>query len=368
MGSALSKRLSHTPKITVLMPVYNGERYLRQAMESILGQSFTDFEFLIFNDGSTDESAEIVRSYKDLRIRFLENESNKGLIATLNAGIAISRGEYIARMDCDDVSLPNRLEKQVAYMDQHPHIGISGTWFKTFGGSQSVTVRLPTDPMQIRCASFFNSCIGHPTAMMRRAILDLHKLKFDINYRDAEDYAFWVEALKCTKLGNLGEVHLLYRQHDEQVSVRHLHDQIEALHKTRRELLATLGVEANHVEYELHSFLAAPTLDAVCSMSQDKYLMFMDIGPEWLRKLYIANSKLGAYPQPFFSQMLLGRWLIFSAQLAVVRGPSQVKWTRLYSLLDMLRLERGHTLQYLSALLFTVFTGAIDRLICRRLY
>ena len=114
------------PKVTVLMPVYNCEKYLRESIESILNQTFKDFEFLIINDGSSDKSAEIVESYNDNRINFVQNEKNIGLAASLNRGLDIAKGEYIARMDADDISLPERLEKQVRFMETNPQIGICG--------------------------------------------------------------------------------------------------------------------------------------------------------------------------------------------------------------------------------------------------
>ena len=112
------------PEITVLMPVYNGEKYLRPAIESILNQTFSDFEFLIINDGSTDNSESIILSYKDERIRYVKNENNLKLIKTLNKGIDLARGKYIARMDADDISLPTRLEREIEYMESHPECGL----------------------------------------------------------------------------------------------------------------------------------------------------------------------------------------------------------------------------------------------------
>ena len=118
------------PKITVLMPVYNGEKYLRESVDSILNQTFTDFELLIINDGSTDSSMEILNSYSDSRIRIVTNEVNLRLIKTLNKGIDLATGEYIARMDCDDIADPKRLEIQLQYMEKHPDVAVCGTGVK----------------------------------------------------------------------------------------------------------------------------------------------------------------------------------------------------------------------------------------------
>ena len=127
-------------KATVLMPVYNAEKYVAEAIDSILNQTFNDFEFLIINDGSTDNSLDIIKSYDDPRITIINNETNLGLSHTLNKGIELARGEYIIRMDADDISLSIRLEKQIEFMDSNQHIGICGSWIQTFdkSGNQSI--------------------------------------------------------------------------------------------------------------------------------------------------------------------------------------------------------------------------------------
>ena len=118
------------PTVTVLLSVYNGERYLRESIESILNQTFTDFEFLIINDGSTDDSRRIISSYDDPRIQLIDNEQNIGLSQSLNKGLKLARGTYIARQDADDISEPERLAKQVSYMDRNPHIALLGSWYR----------------------------------------------------------------------------------------------------------------------------------------------------------------------------------------------------------------------------------------------
>ena len=115
------------------MTVHNGEKHLSEAIDGILNQTFKDFEFLVIDDGSTDGSADIIQSYKDVRIRFISNGKNLSVPVSLNMGLNLARGEYIARMDCDDISLPQRLEKQVQFMDANPEVGVCGTWLETFG-------------------------------------------------------------------------------------------------------------------------------------------------------------------------------------------------------------------------------------------
>ncbi len=119
--------MSENPKVSVIMSVYNGDKYLREAIESILNQTFTDFEFIIVNDGSTDNSLEIIESYDDERIKTINNKKNIGLTKSLNKALKFAKGKYIARQDADDVSLPNRFEKQVEYLDSHPEVALVGT-------------------------------------------------------------------------------------------------------------------------------------------------------------------------------------------------------------------------------------------------
>jgi len=200
------------PTLTVLMPVYNGEKYLRESIESILEQTFTDFDFLIVDDGSTDNSALIINSYNDTRIKYLKNEKNLGIVHSLNRGLDLATGDYIARMDCDDISLPNRLEKQVLFMEGNPDIGISGTWVQIFGEQSNNAVwKYPYDPKEISYALLFNSVLAHPSVIIRMSFLKNYGLRYDPEYIYAEDYNLWVVADNYFKLANIPEVLLKYR-------------------------------------------------------------------------------------------------------------------------------------------------------------
>jgi len=146
------------PTVSVLMPVFNGEQFLRPAMNSILNQTFTDFEFIIVDDGSTDHSREILNSYTDSRVRLICNESNIGLTDSLNRGLEAASGNYIARMDQDDISLPERLAKQVAFMDSHPEVGVCGTWAKDIDQTDSTTPGHSSDNPMLLKASLNRFC------------------------------------------------------------------------------------------------------------------------------------------------------------------------------------------------------------------
>jgi len=184
--------MSKLPRVSVLMPVYNAGIYLSEAIESILNQSFQDFEFLIINDGSTDNSENTILSYQDNRIRYICNEQNIKLIATLNKGIELCKGDYIVRMDADDISLPQRIEKQVAYLDAHPDIGLCGSWFENFGEHvPTQIVKYLPDDTSIRIRHLYQTHIAHPTAVLRSSVLKLNHLNFDKAFIHGEDYHFW---------------------------------------------------------------------------------------------------------------------------------------------------------------------------------
>lgn len=155
------------PLVTVLMSVFNGEKYLREAIDSILTQTFSDFEFLIINDASTDRSREIILSYLDPRIRLIDNEENIGLTRSLNKGIDLAKGKYIARMDADDVSMPERLEKQVRFMEENPDIAVLGSWAYGIDGTGRINAefRTPICEEIIFKDLFFSNPLIHGSVM-----------------------------------------------------------------------------------------------------------------------------------------------------------------------------------------------------------
>lgn len=212
--------MNQNPKVTVLMSVYNGERFLREAIESILHQTFTDFEFLIINDGSTDQSRDIILSYQDPRIRLIDNDCNIGLTKSLNKGIDLARGEYIARMDADDVSLPERLEKQYQFITRHTDyavIGGCGAWMD----EQSMV----TGDIQMLCEFddllrhiFWGNILMHPSVFMEKGVVTIVG-KYDDTFIYAQDYDLWFRILaQKKKFYNLPDCLLHYRVHQNAIS------------------------------------------------------------------------------------------------------------------------------------------------------
>lgn len=216
--------------ISVIMPVYNGENYLKESIESILNQSYKNFEFIIINDGSVDYSSNIIKKYmeKDDRIIFIDRK-NKGLVESLNDGIRLAKGEYIARMDCDDISLDKRFEKQVKFLVDNPSIDIVGAYIEVIGDkSNSDKVEAWFNQKWSNNESLLRSTegsiIAHPTAMIRSRVIK--ELKGYRNlYSRMEDDDLWVRCLKCgSKIDIIDEQLLKYRIHNNSKSVRDISD------------------------------------------------------------------------------------------------------------------------------------------------
>ena len=194
----------NNPKISVLMPVYNAEKFLKEAIDSILNQTFKDFEFLIINDGSTDNSKKIILSYNDKRIRYFENNKNLGVAGTLNKGLRLARTELIARMDADDISLPNRFELQYKEMQRGKKIAVLASNYDVVDekGKFLYTERYAKSLEEIYYTLQFQDCLGHPTVMFRKhIILDIFN-GYDKNH-ESEDYDLWLRISSKYKISKI---------------------------------------------------------------------------------------------------------------------------------------------------------------------
>jgi len=193
------------------MPVYNGEKYLSEAIESVLAQTFTDFELLIVNDASTDNSLSIIQNYNDDRIRVIDNKFAKGIAGALNTGIDEARGDLIARMDSDDICNPDRLEIQFDYLEKNKNVDICGSWLKTFGELDGVVWKHPLNDEDIKIQMLFSCPIAHPSVIFRKNKLILHNLKYLSERNGAEDYELWVRASAFLNFANIPQELLNYR-------------------------------------------------------------------------------------------------------------------------------------------------------------
>ncbi len=223
------------------MSVFNSERYLKDAVESILSQTYKNFEFIIIDDGSSDSSLRIIKSYKDKRIRLIENKVNIGLAASLNKGLVMATGKYIARMDSDDISMPDRLERQFKYMESHPDVICYGSWARYFGSNLPKTLRIkhslhlfdtfrvPLNHNDIQASLLFWIPFVHPTVMFNASLLKINDINYNPQIRRAQDYELWSRLCFLGKCANSSKILLKYRisatnagstSHDDQLNVR----------------------------------------------------------------------------------------------------------------------------------------------------
>ncbi|EAX48431.1 glycosyl transferase, family 2 [Thermosinus carboxydivorans Nor1] len=293
-GSPADQLLSsvvRSPKVSVILPVYNCQDYLHRAIDSILGQTFTDFEFIIIDDGSSDNSLKIIEAYNDARIVLIRHEKNMGLVASLNKGIDAAQGTYIAVMHGDGISKPERLARQVEFMDCHPNIAVCGSWVETFGECAKTVWGYPIDPGLAKCSLLFRNIIAHPSVLMRRNILISEGMRYLDLYPHAEDYALWVTIAKKYDITNLPQVLLKHR-----ITSKFKQQQLAATAKIQLEQINALGITPTEQEYSLHQAISLgkfPKSDA-----------FFEAVLLWFTKLKHANLTRGYYPEPAFTYVL----------------------------------------------------------------
>jgi hypothetical protein len=288
--------MSRTPRIAVILPVHNGADFLAEAIQSVLSQTFTDRELLVIDDGSADRTPEILAGFAS-RVRVIRFPQRRGLVAALNVGISESRSEFVARMDSDDVCLPNRLQRQVDFLDANAEVGVCGTWIREFGESQHLHA-FPAEPEQIRARMFFGWAMCHPTLLIRRAMLQEHYLRYSDQFPHSEDLDLLLRASAFTKLANIPEVLLRYRVHRQQVASQHREEQRHERHALLVRQLRQVMPDATKEDETLRlamadgavGFSALPKVDA------------------WLHRLEHANGQSLRYDRDCFRRELREAW------------------------------------------------------------
>jgi len=331
------------PKITVLMSVYNGEKYLHEAIDSILNQTYKNFEFLIMNDASTDSSREIILSYDDPRIILVDNERNLGLASSLNKGIYLAKGEYIARMDADDISLSHRLQTQVDFMDNHPETGICGSGIKCFGNSEEL-IKFSTN-YEINYTLLFHNQLAHATVIMRKSLLEKFKLKYDENILYAQDYELWTRCLELFQIVNLPDVLLLYRVHSSGASVAKFTSQMNIANEIRKKMLERIGIYPTSEELAIHN--------AISNRIYEYNHIFLKKMEDWLLKLKKYNEIEKIIDISSFNQLLETMWIAACKDMAKYNAAS---------LNDLLKSSLNNNISVREKLkfLFIMFLGKIN--------
>jgi glycosyltransferase involved in cell wall biosynthesis len=285
--------------ITILMPVYNAEKYLHESINSILEQTFQEFQFLIINDGSTDNSEEIILSYSDKRINYLKNERNLGIVATMNKGLAIIDSEYIVRMDADDIAMPERLQVQKEFMDRHKEIGVSSCDYLIFGEKKEKVTLLKTDE-EIKAYMLFNSPLVHPGVIMRSSLIKENNLQYRADFPHMEDCDLWYRLKNITQFANTTKVLLKYRVSGQNVTIVHRHTANERKKEFYKLILKDLNITPTAEELAFHLGFwnnnIIPTAETIY-----KYRM-------WLDKLLKANSSTNIFSEKALKIHIENKW------------------------------------------------------------
>jgi glycosyltransferase involved in cell wall biosynthesis len=290
--------------LTVLMTVYNAGDHLADCMESILNQSYRNFSFLIIDDGSTDGSGRIARSYSDPRIKLMELPRNIGQIAAMNMGLSMIETPLIARMDADDISLPHRFARQVKFMEDHPEVGICGTYAIVFDGKKRLHWAYPCRAHDIKVKLLFECSLVHSSVMMRKEFLEKYDLKYNDQLKHSYDWELWQRAANSFDLANIPEYLVQYRIHEQSVSYRTAHHQMEAAKQLDDASLALLGLE-DHPLRKIHRDVAFDTFKA-----DNRDREFLSQTREWFDTLRAANRTHHVYDQGALNRFLKKRLFV----------------------------------------------------------
>lgn len=236
------------PKVSVIMPVYNGEKYLKEAIESILNQTATDLELIIIDDGSVDSTSNIINSFNDERIKYFKNEKNSGISFSLNRALDLACGEFIARMDADDISLPSRLETQIKYMQKNSEIEVCGCNVRLIGTDEKSWPSSESSEA-LKVDLIFNCCLAHPTVMFRKSVVQSGEARYNSAFDHMEDYELWTRLIKSHKFGCVQDVLFEYRIHPSQTTQNHDEKYIEQMSRIKRRLINDLKLEVSEEQF-----------------------------------------------------------------------------------------------------------------------
>lgn len=316
--------------VSVLMPVYNGADYIEEAINSILVQTFDQFEFILIDDGSSDNSDEIIKRYQDNRIVFIKHKVNKGLVESLNSGLSNAKGKYIARMDQDDVAMPTRLARQVTFMESNPEFIVCGTSVQYIGNKPYRQVLLSDE--EIKVSMMFGCPFVHPTVMIRRSVLVEYNLRYNEKYKHAEDYGLWVDMMEYGKYANLPTIELRYRIHELQYSVTYQKAMAMTSYLIRKTYLEKLNIELPSEEMELFSSLMYRNVDLTDLSALKRLRDFLAKLPSYFSRTQMHDKLVALSAYKHWKRLMIRRqsmkinsyWLFVNSGLAWVKFEPKV--------------------------------------------
>jgi glycosyltransferase involved in cell wall biosynthesis len=275
------------------MPVYNYAIFIQDAIKSVLSQTLTNFELIVINDGSTDESSVIAHSYTDRRINVIDLENNMGCYSARNIGMKMAQGKYICVMDADDVCLPNRLEVQYKYLETNPKTGLIGTAYQAMNTNIKIFRESEYEKIKLMLLSY--CYLLHPTCMIRSSLVKKYGLYYNESYTYASDYAWQVKASSLFSIGNINELLLLYRSHDQQISTSKRHQQLFFAHQIRLYQLSFLRITPTEREKAIHLALVQGIYNKNIDMKEVE---------KWICKLLNANKQHAYYKTQEFENFI----------------------------------------------------------------
>jgi glycosyltransferase involved in cell wall biosynthesis len=291
-----------TAILSIVMPVYNREKYIGISVKSILTQTFSDFEFIIVNDGSTDKTEEIIKNFNDERIILLNNEQNKGIVYSRNKGLSVARGKYIGMFDSDDIAYPQKFEEQIMFLRKNPDFGMVGSWVKHIdenGNTLKTKWKLKAKPKFIPAIMLFRNYFVQSTVVIRKEAIPVggYSKGFDV----VEDSKMWFEVSLKYKVANLQKYLLHYRVHSGNASEPENEQMDPNLTKLFRYIFRKLEIEMTEDEIRIHYLIK----------NREEITSFADLVliEHWLLKILQKNKKLKKFEQCILRNVIFNRWL-----------------------------------------------------------
>lgn len=282
------------PSVSVVMPVYNGEQHITEAINSILSQTFQDFEFIIIDDGSTDQTVDILNRLKDRKIKFHQNQANIGNYASRNIGMNLARGRYICVMDADDVAFPHRMQRQFAHMESNPEVGICGSFVQVIpnGGVPNFV----TSEELLKVAFLSNNYCSHPSLILRKEFLSRFDLSYNEKYYYSADFDLCARGFQHFRVQNIPDILLQYRRHSAQISTAKFTEQQQYADTIRiNQLVDKMGFKLDEIPIEIHLRLMKkqPIQRELQTQAED-----------WINTLIEKNNECKQFDEPSLSGFL----------------------------------------------------------------
>jgi glycosyltransferase involved in cell wall biosynthesis len=305
--------------VTILLPVYNCVNYIQESLGSILNQTFRNLEVIVIDDASTDKTVEAIQAITDDRIKLIQKPINTGYTDSLNMGLEIARGKYIARMDADDIAYPERIAKQVAYMETHPECVLCGTWINLIPENKLHTY--PINHEEIVAQLFRINALCHPSVMMRKSVIEEHQLRYDHNYEPTEDYELWTRMALVGQIHNIPEPLLDYRVHVQQISATKNAIQKAHLKNIRNKFIKEINTEINA---------------SIFDIEKPANLSLAEI-PDWLKSKYSTLNQISTFKDHPFTETSIHIFIAFQKKELIRNITKRANKVNLFAWFGILR-------------------------------